>query len=237
LDLAISYELLVTYIEKKDCVTAYHGAELCNCCGKCVTDIRPESCPNQADSTQIILSPQGWGPARNIIGFTGGDLLCCPEFYVKCTKLIKKETNLYVLLETNGLGLTPAHLTMLKRAGVDSFWLDMKAFDDKTHIKLTGASNQHILQLPQLIKEMGFCLEVLSLYIPDWVETEQIQKIAALLVDVDPAIPFTILAYFPAHKMTVRSPRLDEMISAYDAAKEAGLHNVKMGNLGVLSKE
>lgn len=236
LDLATSYELLVTYTEKRDHVTAYHGAELCKCCGRCVTDVRPKSCPNKVDPTQIILSPQGWGPARNIIGFTGGDVTCCPEFYAECTKLIKKKTNLYVLIETNGYGLTPANLKMLKRAGVDSFWLDIKAFNDKTHRKLTGVSNQHILQVPQLIKDFGFVLEVLSLYIPGWVETDQIQRIAELLVGIDPEIPFTILAYFPAHKMTVRSPMLDEMVSAYDVAIKAGLHNVKMGNLGVVSR-
>ncbi len=236
LDMAKNYEMLVTYIEDKERVTSYHGIDLCRCCGRCVTDLRPESCPNVLDPTQIILSPQGWGPARNIVGFTGGDLTCCPEFYAECTKLIKEETNLYVLIETNGYGLTPENLEILKKAGVDSFWLDIKAFDDKIHKELTGASNERILQLPQEMKDFGFCLEILSLYIPNWVETNQIRKIAQLVAKVDSEIPFTILAYFPAYKMTVRSPTLEEMADAYDAAKRAGLQNVRMGNLGVVSK-
>lgn len=237
LDMVKSYELLVTYVEKKERVTSYHGLELCRCCGKCVTNYRPESCPNMLDPTQIVLSPQGWGPARNIVGFTGGDLTCCPEFYAECTKLIKQETNLYVLIETNGYGLTPETLKILKRAGVDSFWLDIKAFDDTIHRKLTGVSNERILQVPQEISDMGFTLEVLSLYIPNWVETDQIRKIARLLVNIDPEIPFTILAYFPAYKMQVRSPTLDEMADAYEAAKNMGLQNVRMGNLGVVTRK
>jgi len=40
---------------------------------------------------QIVFSPQGWGPARNIIGFTGGDLLCQPEFYCLASEEIKKQ--------------------------------------------------------------------------------------------------------------------------------------------------
>jgi pyruvate-formate lyase-activating enzyme len=236
LDMARNYEMLVTYIEDKERVTSYHGIDLCRCCGRCVTDLRPESCPNVLDPTQIILSPQGWGPARNIVGFTGGDLTCCPEFYAECTKLIKEETNLYVLIETNGYGLTPENLEILKKVGVDSFWLDIKAFDDKIHRELTGASNERILQLPQEMKDFGFCLEILSLYIPNWVETDQIRKIAQLVAKVDSEIPFTILAYFPAYKMTVRSPTLEEMADAYDAAKRVGLQNVRMGNLGVVSK-
>ena len=236
LDMAKTYELLVTYQEKREHCTAFHGVDLCRCCGKCVIGERSSSCPGILDPDQIILSPQGWGPARNIVGFTGGDVVCCPEFYSECTRLIKRETNLYVLIETNGYGLTSENLDILKKAGVDSFWLDIKAFDDTVHRRLTGVSNKRILELPQEITDMKFVLEVLSLYIPEWVETDQISKISELLVNVDPEIPFTLLAYFPAYKMTVRAPTLNEMIDAYDAAKKAGLLNVKMGNLGVVSR-
>jgi pyruvate formate lyase activating enzyme len=236
LNAARSYEILVTYVEKREQVTSYHGADLCRGCGKCVTDVKPSWCPGILDPTQVILSPQGWGPARNIVAFTGGDVTCCPQFYAESARLIKRETSLYVLIETNGYGLTRHNLKVLKRGKVDSFWLDMKAFDDTIHKKLTGVSNRHILKAPQNIKDVGFILEVSSLYIPRWVETDQIKKIAELLASVDCEIPFTILAYFPAYKMTVRSPTLDEMADAYDAAKDAGLQNVKMGNIGIVSE-
>ncbi|MBU7022828.1 MAG: radical SAM protein [Theionarchaea archaeon] len=236
LDLAVAYEMQVTYIEKKERVTAYHGALMCRGCGECVTDVRPQSCPGIVDATQIILSPQGWGPARNIIGFTGGDLTCCPEFYAKCAKLIKKQTDLYVLIETNGYGLTPENLEILKKGGVDSFWLDIKAFKDTVHKTLTGVSNKHILELPWEIAHKGFVLEVSTLYIPSWVEADQIERIAQLLVEVDPKIPFTILAYFPSYKMTERPPTYNEMICAYEIARNTGLKNVRMGNLSVVSE-
>jgi len=235
LELAKYYELLVTYKEKREKVTSFHATDLCKCCGSCVINSRSQFCPGILDPEQIILSPQGWGPARDIIGFTGGDITCCPDFYAECTELIKKNTDLYVLIETNGYGLTRENLAILKKAGVDSFWLDIKAFDDTIHRKLTGVSNERILKLPQEITDLGFVLEVLSLYIPQWVETDQIRRIAELMVEVDPGIPFTLLAYFPAYKMTVRSPTMDEFVDAYDAAKNAGLQNVKMGNLGVVS--
>jgi pyruvate-formate lyase-activating enzyme len=236
LDMATMYQTLVTYTEDRKHATSFHGAALCTCCGRCVTDVRPESCPAVLDPTQIILSPQGWGPARNIIGFTGGDLICCPEFYAECTRLIKKETNLHVLIETNGYGLTPENMDILKKAGVDSFWLDIKAFDNSIHKKLTGVSNERILRLPQEIRDSGFVLEVSSLYIPAWVETDQIQKISELLARVDPEIPFTLLAYFPAYKMRIRSPTLEEITDAYTAARRAGLQHVKLGNTGVVSR-
>jgi pyruvate formate lyase activating enzyme len=77
-------------------------------------------------------------------------------------------------------------------------------------------------------------LEVLSLYIPQVVEADQMEKIARHLAAVDSSIPFTILAFFPAHRMLrYRAPDTSEMISAYHGAKAAGLRNVRLGNLGV----
>src|SRR3972149_2779939 len=90
---------------------------------------RSSLCPKVIQKKEIVLSLQGWGPARNIVAFTGGDLTCCPEYYVECTRLIKAETELWVLIETNGYGLTPQNLDALKEAGGDSFWLGINAYD------------------------------------------------------------------------------------------------------------
>jgi len=52
---------------------------------------RSPFCPGVLEPEQVIPSPQGWGPARNIIGFTGGDLTCQPEFYCLASEEIKEE--------------------------------------------------------------------------------------------------------------------------------------------------
>jgi pyruvate formate lyase activating enzyme len=117
---------------------------------------------------------------------------------------------------------------------VDAFWLDIKAHDDKKHKWLTGCSNKHILRLPEEILKRGFTLEVLSLYIPNLVESDELERIARDLSEVDPAIPFTILAFFPEHQMkNYRSPNTKEMVNAYRKMKSAGLKNIRLGNLGV----
>ncbi|MBW1692122.1 MAG: hypothetical protein JRJ70_15520 [Deltaproteobacteria bacterium] len=86
---------------------------------------------------------------------------------------------------------------MMRASGIDAFWLDIKAFDEGVHRRLTGCSNEWILQLPQEMRKRGFTLEVLSLVIPGWVEADQIERIAGILKELDPAIPFTILAFSP----------------------------------------
>ena len=231
------YEKEVTVREPRDRATAFHAHDSCRGCGACVMyGKRSSLCPKVIQKKEIVLSPQGWGPARNIVAFTGGDLTCRPEFYVECTRLVKAETQLWVLVETNGYGLTPQNLDALKEAGVDSFWLDIKAYDGTDHKWLTGCFNRNILKLPGEIVKRGFVLEVLSLYIPNLVETLQLKKIAQLIFDVDPEIPFTILAFFPEYQMKrYKSPKISEMIEAYMGAKAAGLRNVRLGNAGIFA--
>ncbi|HSB04064.1 MAG TPA: radical SAM protein [Thermodesulfobacteriota bacterium] len=231
------YAKEVTLQEPRERATAFHAQDSCRCCGACVMHGKRSSlCPKVIQKEEIFLSPQGWGPARNIVAFTGGDLTCCPEFYIQSTRLIKSETHLWVLIETNGYGLTPQNLDALKEAGVDSFWLDIKAYDEGDHKWLTGCFNRHLLKLPEEILKRGFVLEVLSLYIPNLVETPQLQKIAKLLFEVDPEIPFTILAFFPEYQMKrYKSPKVSEMVEAYHAVKATGLWNVRLGNAGIFA--
>ncbi len=235
LEHALAYEKTVTLVEPRQRATAWHAHDTCRCCGSCVLRRRrSESCPGILDPRSIRLSPQGFGPARNIVAFTGGDVTCCPEFYEQCARLIKAHTELWLLIETNGYGLTPENLDRLKDSGVDAFRLDIKAHEPETHRWLTGCANEHILNLPKEIVRRGFVLEVLSLYIPGCVETEELGMIARGLGEVDTSIPFTILAFFPEHRMKdFRQPTTEEMVAAYRKAKSTGLTKVRLGNLGV----
>ena len=239
LRMAGAYARTVTYEEPKERATSFHALDLCRGCGACVHPDRPSAkgplCPGKVEPYQVVLSPQGFGPARNIVAFTGGDVMCRPDFYADCGRKIKENNlRLWLLLETNGYGLTPQNLDVLKGAGIDAFWLDIKAFAADVHKKLTGVSNEGILKLPAEMVKRDFTLEVLTLYIPGWVEADQIGRIAEITAAVDKNIPFTILAFFPEYKMKqVTSPTLDQMLAAYDEVKKTGLHHVRLANLGV----
>jgi len=237
LDAALEYEKSVTQFEPRTLATSWHAHDSCRCCGSCVTHQKPSAlCPGVLEPDQIVLSPQGFGPARNMVAFTGGDITCSPDFYVECTRLIKKQTKLWVLIETNGYGLTPQNLDCLAESGVDSFWLDIKAFDAKKHKWLTGCTNERILKLPQEIIRRDFVLEVLSLYIPGLVEAQDLENIARILYRADGNIPFTILAFFPEYKMKDHpSPTVAEMVDAYQRVKAVGLKNIRLGNVGVFA--
>ncbi|MCK4853714.1 MAG: radical SAM protein [Bacteroidales bacterium] len=205
-NLCAEYEKNVTVFEPVERALDYYAHDLCRCCGSCVMLGRQSSrCPGRISPNQVLLGPQGFGPARNIVGYTGGDLACCPDFYIQLTNRIKSKTSkIHVLFETNGYGLT--------------------------------TDNERILELPAKMISLDFQLEVLSLFIPGWVEENQLVSIAHLLAGIDPLIPFTLLAFFPEyHLRDVRPPTVTEMISTYHSVKDAGIINLRIGNIGVFA--
>jgi pyruvate-formate lyase-activating enzyme len=237
--IAREYEKAVTVWEPRERSTMWHATDLCRSCGSCMFyNTKGFLCPEILEPEKIVFSPQGFGPARNIMAFTGGDLSCCVDFYCRAAEEIKKNCrNMWVLIESNGYGLTPQNLGRLRRSGVDSFWLDIKAFDEDVYTKLCGTTNEWILKAPAEVVKMGFVMEVLTLFIPGWVEDDQIKKTARLIAEVDNEIPMTVLAFFPEYRMkNTKPPTLDDMVRVFKNVREIGLRNVKLGNCGVFAK-
>ena len=238
---AESYRRQVTVFEPRETATSWHAQRLCKHCGSCI--LRGEhspQCPDKLRKDQIVLGPQGFGPARNIVAFTGGDILCKPEFYIEATQKIKDVCpDLWVLLETNGYGLTPQNLEAYAQGGIDAFWLDIKAFSQEKYRRLCGTTNKHILSSVEQIIDLSFTLETLTLYIPGLVETDEHIEIARLITEVDPTIATTLLAFFPCYKLSGspnRAPTTQEMIKSFLAMRTEGLKNLRIGNVGVFAK-
>jgi pyruvate-formate lyase-activating enzyme len=234
-EMATDYAQHLTVWEPRKRATTYHATDLCRCCGRCIVQGTPHPlCPQAIEPEQVVISPQGFGPARNIVAFTGGDIACRADFYAEATEKIKAAApDLWVLLETNGYGLTTENLDLLATAGLDAFWLDIKAHDADLYRRLCGTDNTTVLAAPAEILRRNMVLEVLTVFIPGWVETKEIQAVARLLAGLDPTIPYTILCFFPAYRLQdVSSPTLEQMLKAYQVACEEGLVNVKLGNCG-----
>ncbi len=238
----LEYSKHITVFEPREAATSWHAHRLCRHCGSCVLyGVQSENCPEKLKPEQVVLSPQGFGPARNIAAFTGGDVMCKPEFYMEYTKRVKKELDdFWILLETNGYGLTSQNLGDYAAGGIDAFWLDIKAYSAEKYKKLCGTTNEHILESVQRIIDHGFTLEILTLYIPFFVETDEHEKIAELISNVDPSIPTTLLAFFPCYKLDrpiYRPPRKEEMVASILKMREKGLTNLRIGNLGTFIRD
>ncbi|MHA2294588.1 MAG: radical SAM protein [Candidatus Hodarchaeales archaeon] len=238
----VEFAKTVTYEEPRERATMWHAGSLCRHCGRCITSVSGERhpfCPRKLDYSQIITSVQGFGPSRNIVAFTGGDITCVADFYSEAAMKIKNATDnqLWVLVETNGYGLTDHNLDILKEGGVDAFWLDIKAFKEDSYQKLTGCSNRTVLDSVEKILELDFTLEILTLYIPEFVETDQHKQLAEFIASIDPDIPTTLLAFFPSYLLAhCRTPTFSEMVASITVMIDAGIKNLRVGNIGMFVK-
>jgi pyruvate formate lyase activating enzyme len=131
---------------------------------------------------------------------------------------------------SNGNG-TPEVLEFI-RPFVDLYKVDLKGFDDKNYRKLGGVL-QNTLDTIVRLKEMGFWVEIVTLVVPGFNDSdEELKGIAKFIADVSRDIPWHVTAFHPDYKMT-DPPRTStrELDRAYEAGKEAGLHFVYPGNL------
>lgn len=238
LGIALEYRESVTVWEPRERATMWHASDLCAHCGSCrLTGTPGPFCPGRLRADQVLWSPQGYGPARNIVSFTGGDLYCQPAFYARTFRLIKREApDMWIHIETNGYGLTPRNLEVLYEARLDSIWLDMKAYYESTYRFLCGTGNKRVLELPAEVLDMGLVLEVVLLYIPGLVEVDQIERFADHIAGVDKDIPVMLLAFFPeCMLLNYRAPVYEEMVAAYRVLRSR-LRRVKIGDVGVFCK-
>ena len=121
---------------------------------------------------------------------------------------------------------------------------DLKAYTEALHIALTGWSNRQTLanftQAAGRFRErQDLPLVVAStLLVPGYVDAEEVGKIAAFIARQDPDIPYVLLGFTPHYLMPDLPPTsLQHAEAACQAAQDAGLHNVRIGNRHLLGHD
>ena len=126
---------------------------------------------------------------------------------------------------------TPEVLDYL-RPWVDLYKVDLKGFDDKHYRKLGGVLAT-VLETIQRLHHMGFWLEVVTLIVPGFNDTDvELRDIARFLVSVSPDIPWHVTAFHPDYKMTDRDGTTAQtLLRAAELGVGEGLRYVYAGNL------
>ncbi len=122
------------------------------------------------------------------------------------------------------------------RPHAEIYKIDLKGFDDKKYRQL-GGKLKNVLDTIQMVKEMGFWTEIVTLVVPGFNDSErELRSIARFIAGVSPEIPWHVTAFHPDYKMdedagyTYRTPA-DTLIRACEIGKEEGLWFVYAGNL------
>jgi len=131
---------------------------------------------------------------------------------------------------SNGNG-TPQVLEYL-RPWVDLYKVDLKSFDDR-HYRQLGGRMQPILETVRRLHEMGFWVEIVTLVIPGFNDSDdELTRLAEFLVNVSPNIPWHVTAFHKDYKMTdPANTSAGTLIRAAEIGQKAGLRYVYAGNL------
>jgi len=150
---------------------------------------------------------------------------------------------LRICWETNG-SMHPALLRQAAELSLNSggcIKFDLKAWSEELHIALCGVSNKRTLenfkQLAQYIKQRPSppFLVASTLLVPEYVDKEEISRIAAFISSLNPDIPYALLAFHPQFMTNDLPPTSQRHAQeCLAAAKAQGLKNVRVGNIHLL---
>ena len=88
---------------------------------------------------------------------------------------------------------------------LDGINIDVKAFTDEFYTQVCKARLEPVLDNVRLMHELGVWVEVTTLVIPGWNDSDdELRDIARFIHSVDPAIPWHVTAFRPTYKMTDR---------------------------------
>src|SRR5262245_22360045 len=141
-----------------------------------------------------------------------------------------KAAGLVTAFGSNGNG-TPEVIEYL-RPWVDLYKVDLKSFDDR-HYRQLGGRLQPILDTIRRLHEQGFWLELVTLLIPGFNDSEdELTRLTAFVASVSVDIPWHVTAFHGDYKMTEPENTTSGMLlHAAGIGRSAGLRYVYAGNL------
>ena len=230
-------------IEKKPFFHAYPGNDALSF-GMLGCDLHCSYCQNWVTSQALrdaaATAPPRYCSAEDLVGIaldrkapvivsTYNEPLITADWAVQVFERAR-EAGLACGFVSNG-NATPEVLEFI-RPFVSLYKVDVKGFDDKRYRSL-GCTLGNVLDSTARIHTMGFWLEVVTLVIPGFNDSDgELRGMAQFLADISPDIPWHVTAFHPDYKMTDAGRTTTEaLLRAYDAGRDAGLRYVYPGNL------
>lgn len=141
-----------------------------------------------------------------------------------------REAGLTCVYISNG-NATPEVLQYL-RPYLSGYKVDLKTMQDR-HYRSLGGVLDHVLETIQTAYRLGLWVEVVTLVIPGFNDSnEELMNAARFIASVSADIPWHVTAYHPDYKM--RDPAHTSaatLVRAAEIGQEAGLNFVYAGNL------
>lgn len=178
------------------------------------------------------------------ICYFGGDPASQMPFVIKSAELARAEAArknrlLRVCLETN-LNMNPRDLERFGELSIESgggIKADLKCWSSEILYALSGVEHRAAYENFKRIgkrqrerPEVPFA-RASTLLVPGYVDEEEIRGIASFIADIDPSIPYSLLAFHPLYYMDdmpyVKREKVDRFMKI---CAEEGLQKVRLGN-------
>src|SRR5215470_12219671 len=230
-------------IEKKPFFHALPGSDALSF-GMLGCDLHCAYCQNWFTS-QSVRDPEAVGAPHDISASAIAELAVgrgAPTVVSTYNEpLITSEWGIAVFREAKARGLSTAYVSNGNgtpqvldaiRPWTDFYKVDLKSMDDK-HYRQLGGVLANVLETIAGIHARGLWLEVLTLVIPDFNDSDaELEKAAAFIASISPDVPWHVTAFHPDYKMTDRGRTpVGTLMRATEIGTRAGLRYVYAGNL------
>ena len=209
------------------------GCDLhCSYCQNWVTSqaLRdPQAVSPPLDAEPEVLAREAVRLGARVVVSTYNEPLITSEWAVEIFRHARA-AGLMTAYVSNGNG-TPRVLNYI-RPWVDLYKVDLKSFDDK-HYRQLGGRIEPILYTIRTLHEMGIWLELVTLLIPGFNDSEEeLDRLTSFVASVSPFIPWHVTAFHKDYRMNDPENTTPEMLlGAAAIAKRNGLRYVYAGNL------
>jgi len=152
------------------------------------------------------------------------------EFAYDCAVLARQRSIRNVFVSNGYMG---EEVTRHLAPVLDGINIDIKAFTDKFYRQVCKARLQPVLDNVRLMRELGVWVEITTLIIPGWNDSDgELREIADFIREVDPSMPWHVTAFHPTYKMIDRPPTPAATLrKAREIGLAAGLRFVYQGNI------
>jgi len=155
--------------------------------------------------------------------------------------LITSEWAAAVFDEARGQGLRCAYVSnghatrrVLEylRPRLSLYKVDLKCFDPAKYRDMTGGALRAVLRSIEDLKALGFWVEVVTLVIPGWNDSDpELRALAAFVAGVSKDIPWHVTAYHQDYKLAERDTPPETLRRATEIGRAEGLRFVYAGNI------
>jgi pyruvate formate lyase activating enzyme len=119
---------------------------------------------------------------------------------------------------------------------------DLKSWSENLNTALCGVSNKPTLANFKVIGEKSCgkrtelpMLSASTLLVPGYVDVEEVGNVARFISEIDPSIPYTLLAFYPCYVMNDLPATSRKQAFECQKAAEKHLENTRIGNVHLLS--